>query len=254
MVSIGHGSNEIGTLQDISELVAVCRAAGVPFHTDAVATIGQVPMDVKELGVDLLTISGPALGAPKGIGALYFRNKLRLVPQLNGGIQEKGRRGGTENIPGIVGLGRAAELALSELAEKALYLAKPEGAFGNRNQGEGPGVFYTGHPEKRLPGHASFCFEGIEGEALVFMLSSQGIYANTGSACASKALKTSPVLGAIGIRPDVAQGSLVFTLNHDNREEDIHYVLEHLPPAVEKLRSFSPVWRKKMAEGAGAQA
>ena len=111
MVSIGHGSNEIGTLQDIPELVAVCRAAGVPFHTDAVATVGQVPVDVKEMGVDLLTISGPPLGAPKGIGALYFRNKLRLVPLLNGGIQESGRRGGTENVPGIVGLGRAAELA-----------------------------------------------------------------------------------------------------------------------------------------------
>ena len=113
-----------------------------------------------------------------------------------------------------------------------------------------PNVFYTGHPEKRLPGHASFCFEGIEGEALVFKLSSQGIYANTGSACASKALKTSPVLGAIGITPEVAQGSLVFTLNQDNREDEVQHVLAHLPQAVENLRSFSPVWRKKMAAGA----
>jgi cysteine desulfurase len=111
---------------------------------------------------------------------------------------------------------------------------------------------FTGHPEHRLPGHASFCIEGIEGEALIFMLSRQGIYANTGSACASKALKTSPVLGAIGIRPDLAQGSIVFTLNRDNREEDVHHVLEQLPQAVEKLRSFSPVWRKKMAEDPGA--
>jgi cysteine desulfurase len=252
MVSIGHGNNEIGTLQDISELVAVCQAAGVPFHTDAVASVGQVPVDVKEMGVDLLTISGPALGAPKGIGALYFRNKLRLVPQLNGGIQENGRRGGTENIPGIVGLGRAAELALPELAEKAVYLAKLRDLLVAGVQENVPHVFYTGHPKMRLPGHASFCFEGIEGESLVFKLSSQGIYANTGSACASKALKTSPVLGAIGINPEVAQGSLVFTLNRDNLEAEVRHVLEHLPQAVENLRALSPVWRKKMAARAGA--
>jgi len=251
MVSVQHGSNEIGTVQDIPELVAMCRAAGIPFHTDAVATAGQVPVDVQELGVDLLSISGPALGAPKGIGALYFRNKLRLVPQLNGGIQESGRRGGTENIPGIVGLGRAAELALRELEGKAAYLAKLRDRLIAGVQKAVPHVFFTGHPENRVPGHASFCIEGIEGEALIFMLSSQGIYANTGSACASKALKTSPVLGAIGIRPDLAQGSIVFTLSRDNREQDVDYVLEHLPLAVEKLRSFSPVWRKKMAEGAG---
>jgi cysteine desulfurase len=250
LVSIGHASNEIGTLQDISGLVAVCREAGVPFHTDAVASVGQVPVDVNELGVDLLTISGPALGAPKGIGALYFRNKLRLVPQLNGGIQERGRRGGTENIPGIVGLGKAAELAAQELDEKAVYLAKLRDLLVAGIMERVPSVFYTGHPDKRLPGHASFCFEGIEGEALVYRLSSQGIYANTGSACASKALKTSPVLGAIGIPPEVAQGSLVCTLSRDNREDEVDQVLKHLPQAVENLRSFSPVWRKKMAAGA----
>ena len=253
MVSIGHGSNEIGTLQDISELVAVCRAAGVPFHTDAVATVGQVPVDVNELGVDLLTISGPALGAPKGIGALYFRNKLRLVPQLNGGIQERGRRGGTENVPGLVGLGVAAELARNELAAKAPYLTGLRELLVKGIQKLVPDVLYTGHPEQRLPGHASFCIEGIEGEALLFMLSPQGIYANTGSACASKALKTSPVLGAIGIPPDLAQGSIVFTLAPETREEEIHYVLEQLPGAVAKLRAFSPVWRKKIT-AAGEQA
>jgi cysteine desulfurase len=183
---------------------------------------------------------------------LYFRNKLRLVPQLNGGIQENGRRGGTENIPGIVGLGTAAELAGRELSEKAVYLAKLRDRLVAGVQEHIPHVFYTGHPEKRLPGHASFCFEGIEGEALIFLLSSQGIYANTGSACASKALKTSPVLGAIGIKPDVAQGSMVFTLSRDTREEEVDHVLAHLPPAVERLRSFSPVWRKKMAEAGGA--
>jgi cysteine desulfurase len=152
-----------------------------------------------------------------------------------------------------VGLGRAAELALQELDETAVYLAQLRDRLIAGVRQHIPQVLFTGHPEKRLPGHASFCFEGIEGEALIFMLSSRGIYGNTGSACASKALKTSPVLGAIGINPEVAQGSLVFTLSRDNREAEVNYVLEHLPPAVEKLRSFSPVWRKKMAAAAGAQ-
>jgi cysteine desulfurase len=138
------------------------------------------------------------------------------------------------------------------LREKAVYLAKLRDLLVAGIREKVPNVFYTGHPEKRLPGHASFCFEGIEGEALVYRLSSQGIYANTGSACASKALKTSPVLGAIGIPPEVAQGSLVFTLSQDNRDDEVSHVLVHLPPEVEKLRSISPVWRKKMAASAGA--
>lgn len=250
LVSIGHGSNEIGTVQPIGELAALCREQGVFFHTDAVATVGNLPVDVKALNVDLLTISGPALGAPKGIGALFFRHRLRLVPQIHGGIQENGRRGGTENIPGIVGLGRAAELAAAELEARARHLTGLRELLVAGITKRVAEVIYTGHPHQRLPGHASFCIEGIEGEALIFMLNRQGIYANTGSACASKALKTSPVLCAIGIRPDLAQGSIVFTLGADNREADVHYVLEHLPPAVEKLRSFSPVWRKKMAAGA----
>lgn len=251
LVSIQHGSNEIGTIQNIGELAAICRGQGVLFHTDAVATVGQVPLEVEALQVDLLSLSGPALGGPKGSGALYFRKKLRLVPQIHGGIQENGRRGGTENVPGIVGLGQAALLAREELAEKARYLAGLRDLLVAGVKERVPGVIYTGHPEKRLSGHASFCVEGIEGEALLFMLSPQGIYANTGSACASKALKTSPVLCALGISPDLAQGSIVFTLSRNNAEEDVHYVLEHLPPSVERLRSFSPVWRKKMAAAAG---
>ena len=254
LVSILHGSNEIGVIQPIKELAALCRAAGVLFHTDAVATAGQAPIAVKDLGVDLLSLSGAALGAPKGIGALYFRPRLRLVPQIHGGIQENGRRAGTENIPGIVGLGRAAELALEELAEKGPYLARLRELLVTGIKERISHVIYTGHPQTRLPGHASFCLEGIEGEALLFMLSRQGIYANTGSACASKALKVSPVLCAIGLSPDVAQGSVVFTLSRDQGEDDIDYVLEHLPPAVERLRSFSPVWRKKMAAVAGGQS
>jgi cysteine desulfurase len=251
LVSMQHASNEIGTVQPIPELAALCREHGVLFHTDAVATAGSVPIEVKEMPVDLLTLSGPALGAPKGIGALYFRPKLRLVPQIHSGIQENGRRGGTENVPGIVGLGVAAELARRELASKAQHLKTLRDRLVAGVLERIPAVIYTGHPEKRLPGQASFCFEGIEGEALIFMLNRQGIYANTGSACASKALKVSPTLCAIGLSPDVAQGSIVFTCSRDNREEEMDYVLRELPQAVERLRSFSPVWRKKIAAVSG---
>ncbi|HEY9074390.1 MAG TPA: aminotransferase class V-fold PLP-dependent enzyme, partial [Desulfobaccales bacterium] len=243
--------NEIGTIQLISSLAAVCRDQGIHFHTDAVASVGQVPTEVESLGVDLLSLSGPALSGPKGVGALYFRNKLRLVPQIHGGIQEDGRRGGTENLPGIVGLGVAAELARSELTDKAAYLTGLREVLVKGVKELVPDMIPTGHPEIRLPGHASFCVEGVEGEALLFMLSRQGIYANTGSACASKALKTSPVLVAIGIPPDLAQGSMVFTMAGETRAEDIHYVLEQLPEAVARLRSFSPVWRKKLAAAGG---
>jgi cysteine desulfurase len=251
LVSIQHASSEVGTIQRLPELSALCREHGILFHTDAVATAGQVPVDVKELGFDLLSLSGPALGGPKGIGALYFRRGLRLVPQIHSGIQENGRRGGTENVPGIVGLGTAAELAHRELPEKAAYLKALRDRLAAGINGGVSDIILTGHPEERLPGHVSFCFEGIEGEALIFLLNSQGIYANTGSACASKALKVSPTLCAMGISPEIAQGSLVFTLNASNREEEVDYVVEKLPQAVEKLRSFSPVWRKKMAAVSG---
>jgi cysteine desulfurase len=252
LVSIQQASNEIGTIQEIGELAAICRERGILFHTDAVASAGQVPVDVEMLGVDLLTLSGPALGGPKGTGALYFRRKLRLVPQIHGGIQENGRRGGTENVPGIVGFGRAAALAADELAAKGPFLAGLRQRLADGVAAAVPEVLFTGHPERRLPGHASFCFEGIEGEALVFMLSRQGIYVNTGSACASKALKVSPVLCAIGLSPAQAQGSIVFTLEQTNKSEDVNQVLTHLPPAVAKLRSFSPVWHKKMAAAGAA--
>jgi len=251
LVSIQHASNEVGTIQPLPELAAICRGQGIIFHTDAVATAGQVPLDVKELGVDLLSLSGPTLGGPKGSGALYFRRGLRLVPQIHSGIQENGRRGGTENVPGIVGLGVAAELAHRELPEKASYLRTLRDRLVAGINDRVPYAIFTGHPEERLPGHVSFCFEGLEGEALIFLLNNRGIYANTGSACASKALKVSPTLCAMGISPDLAQGSLVFTLNFTNRADEVDYVLSELPLAVEKLRSFSPVWRKKMAAVSG---
>ena len=247
LVSIMHANNEIGTTEPIPELSAICREKGVLFHTDAVATVGNIPVDVNELNVDLVSLSGVSLGAPKGIGALFFRDKLRLMPLIHGGIQESGRRGGTENVPAIVGLGKASELASKELTDKVDHVRELRDLLVAGIRERIDQIKYTGHLDKRLPGHASFCIRAIEGEALLFMLNQQGIYANTGSACASKALKTSPVLVAIGIPPDLAQGSIVFTMNNNNTLEEIEYVLEKLPLAVEKLRSLSPIWRENTA-------
>ena len=248
IASIMHANTEIGTIEPIAELAAICKENDVAFHTDAVASVGNIPVDVNALNVDLLSLSGAFLGAPKGIGALYFHKKVRLMPLIHGGIQENGRRAGTENVPGIVGFGRAAVLAQKELPAKVDHVRKlrnrlVEGILKNVEK-----VTYTGHPEKRLPGHASFCFEAIEGEALIFMLVQNGIYTNTGSACASKALKTSPVLVAIGLRADLAQGSCVFTIDVGNTEAEIDYVLEKLPPVVDRLRSLSPIWGKEIPE------
>jgi len=244
LVSIMHANNEIGTIQPISELSAICREKGIVFHTDAVGTVGNIPVDVNELGVDLLSLSGTSVSAPKGVGALYFKDNLRLMPLIHGGIQEMGRRAGTENVPGIVALGKASELARQELPDKAKHVRELRDLLVAGIHERVERVTYTGHPERRLPGHASFCIEAIEGEALLLRLEQEGIYANTGSACASKALKTSPVLVAIGIRPDLAQGSIVFTMNSSNRVEEIEYVLEKLPLVVKQLRSFSPIWRR----------
>ncbi len=248
LVSIMHANNEIGTLEPISEFAAICKEKTVTFHTDGVASVGNIRVDVNELGVDLLSLSGPAFGAPKGTGALYVNKKVRLMPLIQGGIQESGRRAGTENVPGIVGLGKAAELVNRELPELENHCRKLKDRLVDGILDRVEKVTYTGHPQKRLYGHASFCFEAIEGEALIFMLAQAGIYTNTGSACASKALKTSPVLGAIGIRADLAQGSTVFTINGNTTEEEIDYVLEKLPPVVDRLRAMSPVWGKEIPE------
>ncbi|MGB6009931.1 MAG: cysteine desulfurase family protein [Desulfobacterales bacterium] len=248
LVSIMHANNEIGTIEPIAELAAICKEKEIIFHTDGVASVGNINVDVNALKVDLLSLSGASLGAPKGIGALYFRKNIRLMPLIHGGIQENGRRAGTENVPGIVGFGKAAELAKDELPKMEPYVRKLRDRLVEGVLKQVEKVTYTGHPKNRLPGHASFCFEAIEGESLIFMLAQNGIYSNTGSACASKALKTSPVLGAIGIRADLAQGSTVFTINGNNTVEDIDYVLEKLPPIVDRLRSISPIWGKEIPE------
>jgi cysteine desulfurase len=246
LVSIMHANNEIGTIEPIAELASICREKGVFFHTDAVASVGNIKVDVNELNVDLLSLSGASLGAPKGIGALYFAKNMRLMPLIHGGIQESGRRAGTENVPGIVGLGVAAELARQELPEKTEAVQKLRDRLISGTRERIDKIKLTGHPVERLPGHASFCFEAIEGESLVFLLTQAGIYANTGSACASKALKTSPVLVAIGVPAALAQGSVVFTMEKSNSPEEIEHVLERLPVAVDRLRMLSPIWGKEV--------
>ena len=245
LVSIMHGNNEIGTIEPISQLAAVCRDKGVVFHTDAVATVGNIPVDVKDLGVDLLSLSGASFGGPKGIGALYFRSNMRLMPLIHGGIQENGRRAGTENVPAIVGMGKASELAATTLSEKMHHVKALRNYLVEGLLNKMEAVLYTGHPERRLPSHASFCIEAVEGEALIYMLNAEGIYANTGSACASKALKTSPVLVAIGTPADLAQGSVVFTFDSSNTQAEVNHVLEKMPIAVNKLRSMSPIWQRE---------
>lgn len=245
LVSIMHGNNEIGTIEPISECAAVCREKEVLLHTDAIATVGNVPVQAEDLNVDLLSLSGGPLRAPKGVGALYCKEHIRLTPLVHGGVQERGRRAGTENVPAIVGLGKASELAAGEIDHKAESVSRLRDRLIGEVCDRIDAVKLTGHPRRRLPGHASFCFEAVEGEALLLMLDQERIYANTGSACASKDYQTSHVLKAVGVPGDLAQGSIVFTLDSGNELNEIEIVLEKLSHSVETLRSLSPIWRRR---------
>jgi cysteine desulfurase len=247
-----HANNEIGTIEPVAEIARAVKEKGkrIIFHTDAVATVGTLPVDVKELGVDLLSLAGNQFYGPKGAGALFIRKGTRLMPLIDGGIQERGRRAGTENVPAIVGLGVAAELAKESLAERAERLIPLRDRLVERLTSEMDRVYLTGpstslrtgHPTMRLPGHVSVCVEFIEGESMLLMLNMQGIAASSGSTCTSRALKASHVLMAIGVETALAQGSLVFTLGESNTIEDVDYVAEVLPPIVERLRQMSPLY------------
>jgi cysteine desulfurase len=252
LVSIIHASPEVGTIEPIAEIAQVVKARGALMHTDCVASAGQLRLDVQALGVDALSISAHIFYGPKGAGALYLKRGTRIVPLIYGGIQESGRRAGTENVPAIVGMGVAAELAQAELAQRAqrLRALRDRLVQGLRERIEH--LHYTGHPQHRLPGHASFCVEFIEGEAMLLMLAQKGIYAATGSACSSKALKASPVLLSMGIAAELAQGSVVFSLGDDNTEEDVEVLLREFPQVVARLREISPYaqgWGKREDEG-----
>lgn len=248
LVSVMHANAEVGTIEPIRELAAVARRHGVPFHTDAVATAGQVPVDVTKLGVDALSLAASQFYGPKGAGALYVRKGVRLRPQTDGGVQERGLRAGTENVPAIAGMGRAAEIAASGMAERNRALAAlRDKLIAGVLEGVGR-VVLTGHSERRLPGHASFCVEFIEGEAMLLYLAMKAIAASSGSTCSSKALKASHVLTAMGIPPEIAQGSIVMGLGRENTAEEVDYVLDVLPEVVAKLRDMSPLyakWRKE---------
>ena len=244
LVSVMHANSEVGTIQPIREIARLAKEAGAIFHTDAVATTGTIPVDVKELAVDALSLAGNQFYGPKGVGALWLRKGVRIIPFLDGGVQEGGRRAGTENVPAIVGLGKAAELAKTEMESRTDRLSTLRNRLIEGLLSRIEHAILTGHLTQRLPGNASFCIEFIEGEAMLMLLSSKGVAASSGSACTSRVLKASHVLTAMGILPEIAQGSLLFSFGLDNTEEDVDYVLEVLPPIVDRLRQMSPLYSK----------
>ena len=242
LVSIMQANGEVGTIEPVKEIAKITRESNVVFHTDAIATAGTVPVDVNELGVDALSLAGNQFYGPKGVGALWVRKGVRIMPFLDGGVQEGGRRAGTENVPAIAGLGKAAELATANMTPRTEHLTQLRNRLLTGLPGKIDHVVVTGHPQNRLPGHASFCVEFIEGESMLMLLNSQGVAVTSGSACTSRALKASHVLIAMGLSHAVAQGSLLFSFGIDNDTEDIGYVLEVLPPIVDRLRQMSPLY------------
>ena len=244
LVSIMHANSEVGTIQPIAEIGRVVKAKGKAyFHTDAVATAGNLPVDVKELGVDLLSLAGNQFYGPKGAGALYVKRATRIMPLIDGGVQEAGRRAGTENVPAIVGLGVAAELAASEMEQRRAHVLPLRDRLIERLTGEIDHLYLTGHSTRRLPGHVSVVVEYIEGEAMLLLLNMQGIAASSGSTCTSRTLKASHVLTAMGFDPALANGSLLLTLGSGNSAEDVDYLMEVFPPIVGRLRQMSPLYK-----------
>ncbi|MDP2719023.1 MAG: cysteine desulfurase family protein [Dehalococcoidia bacterium] len=253
LVSIMHANGEIGTIQPLKEIAAVTKKAGVLLHTDAVASAGNIPTDVKDLGVDALSLASNQFYGPKGVAALWVRKGVRFLPLFDGGIQEGGRRAGTDNVPGIVGMGKAAEIAKKDMSLNGERLIPLRDRLINGLTAKIERTILTGHPTRRLPGHASFCVEFIEGEAMLMMLNMHGVAASSGSACTSKALKASHVLLALGIDHALAQGSLVFTIGLENTIEDIDHVLEVFPAVVDRLRQMSPLYDKYLKARQGVK-
>ena len=251
LVSIMAANNEIGTVQPLEEIGRICREAGVVFHTDAVQAVGHIEIDVERMNIDMLSMAGHKFNGPKGVGALYLRRGIQVVPLIDGGGQERKLRSGTENVAGVVGIGQAAKDAKAHLAaetERLTRLLKKliDGVL------KIPYTSLTGDPVNRLPGTASFVIECIEGESLVLMLDLNGIASSTGSACSTGSLDPSHVLLAIGLPHEIAHGSLRLTIGTFTTEEDVDYIIETLPKVVERLRAMSPVWDEKV-NGAQSQ-
>ena len=242
LVTVMYANNEIGTIQPIAEIGAVCREKGVIFHTDAVQAAGHVAIDVKAENIDMLSISAHKFHGPKGVGALYARRGIPLVNVIEGGAQERGKRAGTENIGGIVAMAAALSEACANLEKNAAYVSalRDKLIAGLKTI---PHAALNGDETKRLPGNVNFCFEGIEGESLLLLLDEAGICASSGSACTSGSLDPSHVLLAIGRPHEVAHGSLRLTLCEENTEEQVNHMLREIPRVVEYLRSMSPVWK-----------
>lgn len=245
LVTIMYANNEIGTIQPIEEIAAICKEKKVIFHTDAVQALGHVDIDVKKQGIDMLSLSGHKIHAQKGIGALYVRKGIVLPNLIHGGAQERNKRAGTENVPAIVGLGVAIETATKNIAERNAVIVP------RRNRLiDGilklPYTRLNGDRDKRLPGNLNISIKGIEGESLLLMLDQYGICASSGSACTSGSLDPSHVLLAIGLKHEVAHGSLRLSIEENVTDEDVDYILEVIPKIVERLRSMSPVWEKMM--------
>lgn len=241
LVTIMYANNEIGTIQPIKELGKICKDKGVVFHTDAVQAVGHVKIDVKDQNIDLLSMSGHKFHGPKGTGALYIRNGIRFPNLIEGGAQEHNRRAGTENVAGIVGLGKAIELADAGIDETSKRLTKLRDRLIDGIL-ELPLTHLNGDREKRLPGNINISFEGVEGESILLLLDMNGICASSGSACASHSLEPSHVLLSIGVPVEIAHGSIRFSLSDVNTDEDVDYILEVVPKIINRLREMSPIW------------
>ncbi len=253
LVSVMHANGEVGTIEPIREIAKVTKEKGVVFHTDAVATAGTIPVDIEELGVDALSLAGNQFYGPKGVGALWVRKGVRIMPLLDGGVQEGGRRAGTENVPAIVGLGKAAELAKNNMAARIEHLTPLRDRLLTELPRKIEHVVVTGHPQNRLPGNASFCVEFIEGESMLMLLNSKGVAVSSGSACTSRALKASHVLIAMGLSHELAQGSMLFSFGVDSAPDDVDYVLDVMPPIVDRLRQMSPLYAKFIKSSKGGK-
>lgn len=242
LVSIMHANNEIGTIEPIEEIAKITKEKGVLFHTDAVASVGWIPVDVKALGVDALSLSGHQFYGPKGAAALFVRKGVRIKPQIEGGIQEEGRRAGTENVPAVVGLGKAAELAAAEVPHRMSYTAQLRDRLQKGLTERIEHVVINGHPTRRLPNNLNLSMWYVEGESMLLFLNMEGVSVSSGSACTSRSLKASHVLTCIGTDAAVANGTLLMTLGMGSTAEDMDYVIEKLPPIVQRLREMSPLY------------